>query len=142
MTEILIREQIELDRRRDRERRIEKIASVERDFAVLKTRFDAAFESFFKELERSVSAEDLKELRRDMDTQIQRTFGSISDSIKSANDQQARDILGQVELMNARAHETASRESQNLRRQIMLMMLGTVFSIVGSIIFLVMTGKG
>ena len=142
MTEILIREQIELDRRRDRERRIEKIASVEQAVAVLKTRFDAAFESFFKELERSVSAEDLKELRRDMDSQIQRTFGSITDSIKAANDQQARDILGQVELMNARAHETASRESQNLRRQIMLMMLGTVFSIVGSIIFLVMTGKG
>lgn len=142
MTEILIREQIELDRRRDRERRIEKIASVEQSVAVLKTRVDAALESFFKELERSVSAEDLKELRRDMDSQIQRTFGSITESIKAANDQQARDILGQVELMNARAHETASRESQNLRRQIMLMMLGTVFSIVGSIIFLVMTGKG
>lgn len=135
MTEILIREQIELERRRDRESRIDRINGVEKALAVLQTRFEAA-------LERAVSGDDLKELKREVEDQMKTTFNSITDSIKSANDQQARDILGQVELMNARAHETASRESQNMRRQIFLMMLGTVFSIVGSIIFLVMTGKG
>ena len=135
MTEILIREQIELERRRDRENRIDRINGVEKALAVLQTRFEAA-------LERAVSGDDLKELKREVEDQMKTTFNSITDSIKSANDQQARDILGQVELMNARAHETASRESQNMRRQIFLMMLGTVFSIVGSIIFLVMTGKG
>ena len=142
MSELLIREQIELDRRRDRERRIEKIASVEQALAVLQTRFDAAFENFLKELERSVSAEDLKELKREVEDNMKFTFNSITDSIKQANDQQARDILGQVELMNARAHETSSRESANLRRQIFLMMLGAVFSFIASIAFLVMTGRG
>jgi len=142
MSELLIREQIELDRRRDRERRIEKIASVEQALAVLQTRFDAAFANFFKELERSVSAEDLKELKREVEDNMKYTFNSITDSIKQANDQQARDILGQVELMQARAHESASRESHNLRRQIFLMMLGTAFSVIGSIAFLVLTGRG
>lgn len=135
MTEILIREQIELERRRDRENRIDRINSVEKALAVLQTRFEAA-------LERAVSGDDLKELKREVEDQMKTTFNSITDSIKTANDQQARDILGQVELMNARAHETASRESQNLRRQIFLMMLGTAFSVIGSIAFLVLTGRG
>lgn len=135
MTEILIREQIELQRRSERERRIEKIASVEQALAVLQTRFEAA-------LERAVSGDDLKELKREVEDQMKHTFGSITESIKSANDQQARDILGQVELMQARAHESASRESHNLRRQIFLMMLGTAFSVIGSIAFLVLTGRG
>ena len=133
MTEILIREQIELERRRDRENRIDRINGVEKALAVLQTRFEAA-------LERAVSGDDLKELKREVEDQMKTTFNSITDSIKSANDHQARDILGQVELMNARAHETASRESQNLRRQIFLMMLGTAFSVIGSIAFLVLTG--
>lgn len=135
MTEILIREQIELERRRDRENRIDRINGVEKALAVLQTRFEAA-------LERAVSGDDLKELKREVEDQMKTTFNSITESIKSANDQQARDILGQVELMNARAHETASRESQNLRRQIFLMMLGTAFSVIGSIAFLVLTGRG
>ena len=133
MTEILIREQIELERRRDRENRIDRINGVEKALAVLQTRFEAA-------LERAVSGDDLKELKREVEDQMKTTFNSITDSIKSANDQQARDILGQVELMNARAHEMSSRESQNLRRQIFLMMLGTAFSVIGSIAFLVLTG--
>lgn len=135
MTEILIREQIELERRRDRENRIDRINGVEKALAVLQTRFEAA-------LERAVSGDDLKELKREVEDQMKQTFNSITDSIKTANDQQAREILGQVELMNARAHETASRESQNLRRQIFLMMLGTAFSVIGSIAFLVLTGRG
>jgi len=133
VTEILIREQIELERRRDRENRIDRINGVEKALAVLQTRFEAA-------LERAVSGDDLKELKREVEDQMKTTFNSITDSIKSANDQQARDILGQVELMNARAHEMSSRESQNLRRQIFLMMLGTAFSVIGSIAFLVLTG--
>jgi len=135
VTEILIREQIELERRRDRENRIDRINGVEKALAVLQTRFEAA-------LERAVSGDDLKELKREVEDQMKTTFNSITDSIKSANDQQARDILGQVELMSARAHETSSRESQNLRRQIFLMMLGTAFSVIGSIAFLVLTGRG
>lgn len=135
MTEILIREQIELERRRDRENRIDRINGVEKALAVLQTRFEAA-------LERAVSGDDLKELKREVEDQMKTTFNSITDSIKSANDHQARDILGQVELMHARAHEMSSRESQNLRRQIFLMMLGTAFSVIGSIAFLVLTGRG
>jgi DnaJ-domain-containing protein 1 len=135
VTEILIREQIELERRRDRENRIDRINGVEKALAVLQTRFEAA-------LERAVSGDDLKELKREVEDQMKTTFNSITASIKSANDQQARDILGQVELMNARAHEMSSRESQNLRRQIFLMMLGTAFSVIGSIAFLVLTGRG
>jgi len=135
VTEILIREQIELERRRDRENRIDRINGVEKALAVLQTRFEAA-------LERAVSGDDLKELKREVEDQMKTTFNSITASIKSANDQQARDILGQVELMNARAHEMSSRESQNLRRQIFLMMLGTAFSVAGSIAFLVLTGRG
>ena len=135
MTEILIREQIEIERKRDEHARLDRINGVEKALAILQTRFEAA-------LERAVSGDDLKELKREVEDQMKQTFNSITESIKTANDQQARDILGQVELMNARSHETSSREAQSLRRQIMLMMLGTAFSVVGSILFLVMTGRG
>lgn len=134
MTEIILREQIAIETKRDEFARLDRINGVEKALAVLQTRFEAA-------LERAVSGDDLKELKREVEDQMKQTFNSITDSIKTANDQQARDILGQVELMNARAHETTTREAQNMRRQIFLMMLGTVFSIVGSILFLVLTGQ-
>lgn len=135
MTEILIREQIDIERRRDRENRIDRINGVEKALAVLQTKFEAA-------LERAVSSNDLKDLKREVDAQMQQTTNAIYSSIKEANDQQVREILGQVELMNARAHEASTKDAKNLRTQIMLMMLATVFSVIGSIVFLGLTDRG
>jgi hypothetical protein len=134
MTELLIRDQIELERQRDAYARLDRINNVEKSVAILTTRYDAS-------MEHAVTQDMLKTLKREVDDQMRQTFGSINEAIVSANSQQARDILAQVELMNARGAEQQTREAQGLRRSIMLALLGTVFSVVGSILFLIMTGQ-
>lgn len=135
MSEILLRDQIELERQRDAfSRLLDRTHGVEKDVVVLKTRFDAS-------MEHAVTQDDLKQQKRDIDEHIRYTLSSIHETIHSANAHQAKDILAQVELMNARATEHSSRDSQNLRRSVMLAALGTVFSVVGSVLFLIMTGQ-
>lgn len=134
MTELLIRDQLELERQRDAFDRLDRINGVEKDVVVLRTRFDAS-------MEHAVSQDMLKQLKREIDDHLRYSLGSVNDAITAANAHQAKDILAQVELMNARNAEHNTREAQGLRRSIMLSMLGTAFSVVGSILFLIMTGQ-
>jgi len=134
MTELLIRDQLELERQRDEYARLDRINGVERDILVLMTRFDAS-------QEHAVSQDMLKQLKREIDDHLRYSLGGVNDAIIAANAHQAKDILAQVELMNARSTEHNAREAQSLRRSIMLAMLGTAFSVVGSILFLIMTGQ-
>lgn len=99
MSEILLKEQIELDRKRDDFARLDRINGVERDHAVLRTRFDLALKWFEEALDRAVSGDDLKELKREMEDQLKLTTGAIYEHFKTANDQQAQGILGQVKDM-------------------------------------------
>jgi ATP-dependent Lon protease len=135
MTEsILIREQLDRQKVRDEFAVLEKIHNVELEHAMLKTVFDAS-------QRHAVSQDQLKALKREIEDHLRYSLGSVNDAITSANAHQAKDILAQVELMNARSVEQSSREAQSLRRSIMLAMLGTAFSVVGSILFLIMTGQ-
>lgn len=96
MSEILLKEQIELDRKRDDFARLDRINGVERDHAVLRTRFDLALKWFEEALERAVSGDDLKKLKREMEDELKQTTSAIYEHFKTANDQQAQSILGQV----------------------------------------------
>lgn len=146
MSEFIIKEQLEkqleIERKRDDLSRLERIHGVEREYAVLRGKLDDTIKWFDAAIERAVSGEDLKELKREMEDQLKQTTNAIYEHFKSANDQQVREILGHVELMNAKSNEVSSRDAKNLRTQIFLMMLGTVFSVIGSIVFLVVMGRG
>lgn len=146
MSEFIIKEQLEkqleIERRRDDFARLDRINAVEREYAVLRSKFDDTVKWFEEALERAVSGDDLKELKREMEDELKQTTSAIYEHFKSANDQQSRDLLSEVQLMNAKASEASSRDAKNLRTQIFLMMLGTAFSVIGSIAFLVLTDRG
>ncbi len=119
MTDTVQRDIAEIERQRDAFARLDRIGGVERDIAVLRTRFEAAFETFLKELERSVSGEDLKELKREWETALRDALTGVSDMVKSANDQQAANILGRVDGMFARL-ETKMAAEQNEQSKALL----------------------
>lgn len=94
MTEALLRDQVELKRQQSREADLNRFGSIEKEVAVLGVHFKALIERFEEALERAVSGEDLKELKREMEAEVQGSF-------TAANEQQSRDILGKVETMFA-----------------------------------------
>lgn len=124
---------VEIERQRDAFKSLDRINTVERDVAVLRTRFEAAFETFLKELERSVSAEDIKELKREWETALREALNSVRDHFTSANEQQSNAILAQVELMLARDREAAATEAKKTRQQFQYLFIGALLSIAGSL---------
>ncbi len=96
MTEVLIREQLDLQRRASERDEWEKLTRVRESLAELRTRFDAQINRFDEAQSRAVSGTDLKDLKREMEDQLKQTTNAIYEHFKSANDQQAQSILGQV----------------------------------------------
>ena len=135
MTEVLIREQIELERQRDAFSRLDRINGVERELAVLKTRFEAA-------LERAVSGDDLKELKREVDDHMKQTVGNIRDYFDGKTDQQSKDIIGQVELMLARQQAMASEENKRTRQEIIRYGVGFALTVMSALVIFWITGRG
>jgi hypothetical protein len=111
--------------------------------AVLKTRFDAFTDVVFKELARGVSAEDLKQLKREWDSALRDAIHGVSDMLKTANVQQSQALLGQVELMLSRAREAAEHEAKKTRQQFQMAMFAAVLSILSALfIFWETTPRG
>lgn len=133
MTEFLLRETVEIERQRDAFKSNDRINTVERDVAVLRTRFEAAFDTFLKELERSVSAEDIKQLKREWETGLRDAINGIREHFVTANENQSHAIIAQVELMLARDRETAANEAKKTRQQVLFLILGAVLSIFGAL---------
>lgn len=129
MSELLV----EIERQRDGYKSLDRINTVERDVAVLRTRFEAAFDTFLKELERSVSAEDIKELKREWETGLREAINGIQHHFATANENQSNALLAQVELMLARDREAAANEAKKTRQQFMFLILGAVLSILGAL---------
>lgn len=141
MTDTLIRDTVEIERQRDAFNRLDRINSVERDIAVLKTRFEAAFDTFLKELERSVSGEDLKELKREWEMALRDAMHSVSDLVKTANDQQSANIIGRVELMLAHQQERAAAENKRTRQEIIRYGVGFALTILSALLVFYFTER-
>lgn len=133
MTELLLRETIEIERQRDAFKANDRINTVERDVAVLRTRFEAAFDTFLKELERSVSAEDVKELKREWESALREALTGIREHFTTANEQQSHALLSRVELMIAQDREAAALEAKRTRQQFQMTIFGAVLSIFGAL---------
>ena len=84
MTEALLRDQVELKRQSTREQDINRFGAIEKEVAVLGVHFKALTERFEEALERAVSGEDLKELKREWETALRETISNIREYFTSA----------------------------------------------------------
>lgn len=141
MSELLIRDQLELERQRDAFSRLDRINTAERELAVLRTRFEAAFDTFLKELERSVSSEDLKELKREWEKALRDAMSGVSDLVKTANDQQSAAIIGRVEMMLLHQHERAAEESKRTRQEFIRYVVGFALTILSALLIFWITER-
>jgi len=141
MTEIIQREIAEIERQRDAFSRLDRISTAERELAVLRTRFEAAFDTFLKELERSVSGEDLKELKREWEMALRDAMNGVSDLVKNANDQQSAAIIGRVELMLSHQHERAADEAKRTRQEFIRYVVGFALTILSALLIFWITER-
>ncbi len=133
MTELLLKDQLELQKRMSERAEWEKIASLQEAVSVLKTRFDDAISTIREKLGDAVSDEDLKELKREWEAALREAINGMREHLMSANDQQSTALLAQVELMLARDREAASAEAKKTRQQFQFLILGAVLSIFGAL---------
>jgi hypothetical protein len=141
MTEIIQREIAEIERQRDAFSRLDRISTAERELAVLRTRFEAAFDTFLKELERSVSGEDLKELKREWEMALRDAMNGVSDLVKTANDQQSAAIISRVEMMLLHQHERAAEESKRTRQEFIRYVVGFALTILSALLIFWITER-
>ena len=141
MTEALLRDQVELKRQSTREQDINRFGAIEKEVAVLGVHFKALTERFEEALERAVSGEDLKELKREWETALRETITNIRDHFNTANEQQSTNILGQVAGMLATDRLAAAEDQKNLRRQIFFALFTWGLGILGALFVFWMTTR-
>lgn len=139
MTELLLKDQLDLQRRAAERAEWEKIAGLQEAISVLKTRFDAAIDSIREKLADAVSDEDIKELKREWETALRNALSGIRDHFTTANEQQSNALLGQVELMLARDRAAAETEAKKTRQQYQMAVFVQVIGLIGAFVFFYMT---
>ncbi len=133
MTEALLRDQVELKRQQSREADLNRFGSIEKEVAVLGVHQKALTERFEESLERAVSGEDLKELKREWETALSDTITNIREHFNSANEAQSSAILGQVQGMLATDRLAAAEDQKSLRRQIFFALFTWGLGIIGAL---------
>lgn len=134
VTEVLIREQLEIERKRDSDARLDRINGVEKALAVLQTKFEAA-------LERAVSGDDLKELKREVEDHMKQTTNNIRDYFDSKTDQQSKDIIAQVQLMLAHQQQTVSEEGKRTRQEVIRYGVGFALTVLSGMVLFWLTSR-
>ena len=133
MSDQLVREAIaEKERLRDRVTDADRFGRAESAIAVLQTRFEAW-------IARAVQGEDLKELRREMEGEVEKLVNNLRAYFAEVNEQQSRNILGEVNGMLANQRNAQAEDQKSLRRQVGFMLLGTVMSILGALVIFYLT---
>lgn len=142
MTEALLRDQVELKRQQSREADLNRFGAIEREGAVLGVHLKALTGRFEEALERAVSGEDLKELKREWEGALRDTVINFRDHLKDANDQQSTNILGQVQTMLASERIAAAEDQKSLRRQIFFALFTWGLGILGALFVFWLTTRG
>lgn len=96
MTEILLRDQIELQKRQAERAEWERVSNIQEALSVLKTRFEAFLDAWRNGL---VTDDDLKEFQREMEAEMNSAVTQFREHVSTANESQAKDILTKVETM-------------------------------------------
>lgn len=139
MTEgILLRDHVEIEKRRDEFARLDRINGVEKALAVLQTRFEAA-------LERAVSGDDLKDLKREVDDHMKQTTDNIRAYFDTQTDQQSKAILSEVrgmfqqQQMQMSQDQIAQRDAllhanKTTRNELLRYGVGFALSVLGALV--------
>lgn len=127
--ELLLRDHVEIERKRDEFARLDRINGNEKATAILTTRFDAALEWFEEELKRAVSENDLKELKREMEAYVNQSMAALFDNIKSMNNQQELNIMTQ----QAAAKDVMLAAIQQRRSKAVWWILGLIGAVITSV---------
>lgn len=134
MTDATQRDIAEIERQRDDFALRSQISGVELDIAVLRTRFEAALDTLLKELERSVSQDDLREIRREMGEDIQKEIEKIHMEFEKSNAEWAEKIIAGSQMQRL-------VEQKALQRQIALTVFGAAMSLgAGLVLFWITAG--
>jgi hypothetical protein len=141
MTDAIQREIAEIERQRDAFSRLDRISAAERSLAILETKFAGAVEVLFKELARSVSAEDLRRMRIDWETALRDAMNVVSDLVKTANDQQSAAIISRVEMMLLHQHERAAEEAKRTRQEFIRYVVGFALTILSALLIFWITER-
>lgn len=112
MEETLLRDRVEIERRRDEARHLDRVNAIERALAVLQTVFDA-------HREHAITAQDLSKLQKEVEAEMNKQIGHICDHFDSQTKQQSSDILGKVEGM-FNTYQTQNMQSQIAQRDALL----------------------
>lgn len=139
MTEILLRDRIELEKQRDKIAEVNRIAAIESAVAVVRTILDAHLKAY---ADTGISEEDLKELKREWEAALRETITNIRDAFTTANDQQSTTLLGQVQSLLAADRLAAAEDQKNLRRQIFFALFTWGLGIIGALIVFWLTTRG
>jgi hypothetical protein len=128
MQEQLIRDHIaDKERLRDRVTDADRFGRIESSVAVLLTRFEAA-------LQRAVSGDDLKELRREMEDNVKHLVSDLRLYVRESNEQQSKALLSEFDGRLAAQREAQSIDQRNLRRQVVFLLSGAIASIIGALV--------
>jgi hypothetical protein len=138
MSELLIAEHLAQSRKTAEHEQINRFGTLEKHLAVLQTRFEAW-------VERAVQGEDLKELKREMESQMKDTLGSLQSYVVTANDQQAKDILGEVRSMFVAQKNEQVEDQKAFRRQMFFIVfssaLGVICTVLGALAITGLLGR-
>jgi hypothetical protein len=128
MNEQLIRDVVaDKERMRDRVLDADRFGRIESSVAVLLTRFEAA-------LQRAVSGDDLKELRREMEDNVKHLVSDLRLYVRESNEQQSKALLSEFDGRLAAQREAQSIDQRNLRRQVVFLLSGAIASIIGALV--------
>jgi hypothetical protein len=133
MTEFILKDQLELQKRLAERAEWERIANLQEAVATLRTRFDDAIERIRERLADAVSDDDIKDIKREWETALRDAISGIREHFAAANDQQSSALLGQVELMLSRDREAAAHEAKKTRQQFQMAIFAAVLSIMGAL---------
>lgn len=126
MSELIIAEHLAQSRKAVEHEQINRFGTIEKHLAVLQTRFEAW-------VERAVQGEDLKELKREMEAEVNKQIGHVCDHFDNQTEQQSKDILARVEGMFQT--QQAQIAEANRRTRVEIIRYGVAFatSVLGAL---------
>jgi hypothetical protein len=108
--ETLLRDRVEIERRRDEARHLDRVNAIERALAVLQTVFDA-------HREHAITSQDLTKLHKEVEAEMNKQIGHICEHFDSQTKLQSTEILGKVDTMfNSYQTQTMNAQLEAIRR--------------------------
>lgn len=104
MEETLLRDRVEIERRRDEAKHLDRVNAIERALAVLQTVFDA-------HREHAITSRDLTKLQKDVESEMNKQIGHICDHFDAQTKQQSTEILAKVDGMFS-SYQTSAMNAQ------------------------------